>query len=134
MKNPSIITSFRMPIALESKMQKKITESGYGIRGKSKWLCREIEGFLLTEREGFVIDAVRFFEDITSHNKSICFRPTTIIQDLLSAWLVRVRRASPEMEGVKSKIIRAAVMNSIFDEDLGPFLTPDSANSALLAP
>ena len=122
MKTPSTITSFRMPVALESKMQKTITASGFGPRGKSKWLCREIERFLLTDREGFVVDAVRFFEDITSHNKSICFRPTATVQDLLSTWFIRVRRARPEMEGVKSKIIRAAVMNSIFDEDLTPFL------------
>ena len=133
MRTPSTITSFRMPVALESKMQKTITASGFGPRGKSKWLCREIERFLLTDREGFVVDAVRFFEDITSHNKSICFRPTATVQDLLSTWFIRVRRARPEMEGVKSKIIRAAVMNSIFDEDLIPFLAPNDISDTVLA-
>jgi hypothetical protein len=131
MKASRVITSFRMPVALESKMQQTIMASGCGSRGKSKWLCREIERFLLTEREGFVVDAVRFFEDITSHNKSICFRPTTIVQDLLSTWFIRVRRARPEMEGVKSKIIRAAVMNSIFDEDLIPFLAPNDISDTV---
>ena len=133
MKTPSTITSFRMPVALESKMQKTITASGFGPRGKSKWLCREIERFLLTDREGFVVDAVRFFEDITSHNKSICFRPTATVQDLLSTWFIRVRRARPEMENIKSKIIRAAVMNSIFDEDLTPFLPPIDASDVFVA-
>ena len=133
MRTPSIITSFRMPVALECKMQETISASGLGPRGKSKWLCREIERFLLTDREGFVVDAVSFFEDITSHNKSICFRPTTIVQYLLSTWFIRVRKARPEMEGVKSKIIRAAVMNSIFDEDLTPFLPPIDISDVFMA-
>lgn len=122
MSNAHIITSFRIPAALENRMQKKIIEDGCGPRGKSKWLCRKIKDFLLTKREDFVIDATMFFEDITSHNRTVSFRPTTIIQHLLRTWLARIRRVNPEMEGVKSKIIRAAIMNSIFDEDLAQFL------------
>ncbi len=133
MKNSYVITSFRMPIALENRMQKKITGDGCGPRGKSKWLCREIERFLLTEKEGFVVSATKFFEDITSHGKSICFRPTTIVQGLLRTWSARVREASPEMDGVKSKIIRAAVMDSLFDEDLGLFL-PERPKQAATSP
>lgn len=124
MEKVHIITSFRMPVAIEIRMQRRIIESGYGLRGKSRWLCREIENFLLTEKEGFVIGATKFFEDITSHSQSICFRPTDTVRGLLSTWIALVRRANPEMGGVKSKIIRAAVMNGIFDEDLGPFLPP----------
>jgi hypothetical protein len=124
MEKVHIITSFRMPVAIEVRMQRRIVESGYGLRGKSRWLCREIESFLLTEKEGFVVGATKFFEDITSHSQSICFRPTDTVQGLLSTWIAFLARTAPEMEGVKSKIIRAAVMNGIFDEDLGPFLAP----------
>ena len=50
--------SFKIPKVLELEMQKKIISSGYGLRGKSKWICAMIVSFLNFPDDEFIFDSI----------------------------------------------------------------------------
>jgi len=105
--------SFKIPSSLELDMQKKVVADGYGLRGKSKWICDAILKLLQFSDEEFVHDCIEYADGLQRLDKSVSFRPTTEVDNLLRDWVVKVRKRVPTMEGVKSNIIRASIMQSI---------------------
>jgi hypothetical protein len=107
--------SFKIPKVLELEMQKKIISSGYGLRGKSKWICAMIVSFLNFPDDEFIFDSIDYIEELDNLDKSMSFRPTEEVDKLLREWLIKARTYNPTIEGVKSKIIRAAIMNALIN-------------------
>ena len=104
--------SFKLPVDLELKMNQKLVSDGYGLRGKSKWICDAIAHFLSKEAS-FCIECIDYAGEIEKLDKGISFRPTEEVNRLLDEWVIKVRKQIPEIEGVKSKIIRAAILQGL---------------------
>lgn len=104
--------SFKIPANIEIKMNKKLVADGYGLRGKSRWICDSIKHFLSKDEE-FCVDCIQYTEELENLNKTISFRPTQEVDDLLDEWVVKTRKKIPAIEGVKSKIIRASILQGL---------------------
>ncbi len=114
MGKPNTTRSFKIPDDLELSLNKKIVSDGYGMRGKSRWICDAIENFLTFSDSEFVLDCIEYADEYSSNlNKSVSFRPTEKIDVLLSDWVIKTRKKMPSLEGVRSKIMRAALIQSI---------------------
>lgn len=105
--------AFKIPASLELEMNTKIVTQGYGLRGKSKWICDAICQFLTCPDEKFVLDCIEYSEELVRLDKSITFRPTAQVEQLLNQWIVKSRLRVPTLEGVKSKIIRTAIIHGL---------------------
>lgn len=113
MISASVTKSFKIPASLEIEINKKLVAEGYGLRGKSKWICDAITQFLNCQDKDFILDCIEFSEELKNLNKSISFRPTETVYILLDQWIVAVRMKMPMIEGVKSKIIRTAIIHKL---------------------
>lgn len=105
--------SFKIPTSLEIEMNKKLVFEGYGLRGKSKWICDSICKFLTFPDKEFILDCIELSEELENLDKSISFRPTSVVDHLLDEWVVNVRMKMPTIEGLKSKIIRTAIIHNL---------------------
>ena|SRR3990167_10092713 len=105
--------SFKIPSSLEMEMNKKLVADGYGLRGRSKWICDAICKFLMCRDKDFVLECIELSEELGNLNKSISFRPSQIVDDLLDQWIVNVRMKMPTIEGLKSKMIRTAIIHNL---------------------
>ncbi len=76
--------SFKIPASLEMEMNKKLVSDGYGLRGKSKWICDSICKFLTCPDKDFVLDCIELSEEMKNLDKSISFRPTEMVDALLA--------------------------------------------------
>ena len=109
-------TTIRIPLTLEKKLLTSVINSNYGMKGKSIWIEEAILRLLGTNNYPEHVNW-----DLTSENNiltktmSISFSLNTM--DKLDKAVVEVRQSFPKMEGVKSRIIRAAIMQRI----LNPF-------------
>ncbi len=110
-----IMTSIKLQKLLHFKMQQRIISDGYGMRGKSKWIIEAIEKFLSLADFPSLVDIA---EDMSQHQSTeiICIRlPEEIIIKLEKA-IIQIRRQYPVMEGVKSNLIRASIMQRLLRE------------------
>ncbi len=105
--------SFKLPSSLELDMNKKVVADGYGLRGKSRWLCDAITKFLTFSDNEFILDCIEYADNLENLEKSVSFRPTEEVRELLSEWAICARKKMPMLEGVISKIIRAAIIQAL---------------------
>jgi hypothetical protein len=104
------VTSVKLPKKLFQKMLEKIICDGYGMRGKSKWMVEAISEFMqlpdhtelasiAEEMEGELITtSIRFPEELVK---------------LLDQTVIKVREQHPVIEGVRSNVIRAAIIQRL---------------------
>jgi metal-responsive CopG/Arc/MetJ family transcriptional regulator len=105
-----IMTSVKLQKALHLKMQQQIITDGYGMRGKSKWIIEAIEYLLQLKNYPSLVDIA---VDMDQLHESLSIRfPETLMQKLDSA-IIHVRCQFPGMEGVKSNLIRASIMQRL---------------------
>jgi hypothetical protein len=104
------MSSIKISQEIHNKMLHSIVEQSSSLRGKSKWIISAIEDFLnITDFYEFV-DIAADMEELT---ETISFRlPEAIMQKLEDAVII-VRRKYPAMEGVKSHIIRASIIQKL---------------------
>lgn len=113
MRSLNTTRSFKIPSSLELEMNKKLVSDGYGLRGKSKWICDALTKFLSFPDKDFIVECIEFSEELEKLDKSISFRPTQLVENLLDEWVIQVRLQIPTIEGLKSKIIRTAIIHSL---------------------
>lgn len=110
-----IMTSIKLQKLLHYKMQQRIISDGYGMRGKSKWIIEAIEMFLEISDYPALVDIA----DGMDHNhltEIVSIRiPEHLITKLDQA-IIQVRRHYPAMEGVKSNVVRASIMQRLLRE------------------
>ena len=112
MRNVKATGSFKIPSNVEVKMNRKLVADGYGLRGKSRWISDAIAHFLSQEEE-FIFDCIEYVDDLENLDKSISFRLSKEVDGNLSIWVSKARKTIPAIEGVKSRIIRAAIFQSL---------------------
>jgi metal-responsive CopG/Arc/MetJ family transcriptional regulator len=106
----TLMTSIKIQKPLHFKMQQQVINEGYGMRGKSKWINEAVENFLkLTDYPTLTHN----FTDTEEQNISLSIRlPEELMQKLNQA-IIQVRRSYPAMEGVKSCLIRASILQRV---------------------
>lgn len=104
------ITSIKLQKKLHLKLQQSVINDGYGMRGKNKWIVESIEAFLRFSDYPSLVDIAN---QADHQDEIISLRlPETLIRQLEQA-VIHVRREYPAMEGVKSSIIRASIIQRL---------------------
>lgn len=102
--------TFVVPNNLQKDLLERVIKDGYGLRGKSKWVSEAILSLL----------AINNFPDLVSYSDEMYgFEKleTIVIEPLLRKQLeeaiVVIRREFPILEGVKSRLVRTAIMQRL---------------------
>ena len=105
-----IMTSIKLQKNLHRRLEQRIIEDGYGMRGKSKWIIESIESLLKITDYPTLVDIA---EDMKELSDMVSIRlPEDLMQKLEQA-IIRVRQQFPTLEGVKSNLIRASIMQRL---------------------
>jgi hypothetical protein len=108
-----LMTSIKVQKLLHFKMQQRIISDGYGMRGKSKWIIEAIEKFL--ELPDYP-DLVDIADDMDQLSEVVSIRVPESLMLQIEKAIIKVRRNYPSMEGVKSNVIRASIMQRLLRE------------------
>ena len=104
------MTSIKLQKLLHYKMQQRIISDGYGMRGKSKWIIEAIEDFLQLPDYPLLTDIADEMEHLT---EMVSIRLSDELMFKLDQAIIKVRLQYPAMEGVKSNLIRASIMQRL---------------------
>lgn len=114
-----VITTIKIPKDLEQKILKAVVERGYGFHGKSKWISEAIEGLLGLPNMVELVDVASVME-INTPQKILSVRLPLETSKRIEDSVIRVRKEFPAMEGVKSNILRASIIQKLIrDADYG---------------
>ena len=91
-------------------MQQQIISDGYGMRGKSKWIIEAIQSFLKLPDYPALTDIA---DDMDQLSDVISIRLPDDLLSLIDRAIIEIRRNYPIMEGVKSNMIRASIMQRL---------------------
>jgi len=105
-----IMTSLKLQKLLHHKMQQRIIGDGYGMRGKSKWIIEAIENFLQLPDYPSLVDIAGEMEQLT---EIVSIRLSEDLMSKLDHAIIKVRLQYPAIEGVKSNLIRASIMQRL---------------------
>lgn len=108
-----MMTSIKVQKKLHYKMQQRIISDGYGMRGKSKWIVEAIESFLRLTDYPSLADIAGEMDQLT---EVISIRLPDLLMSKMDKAIIEVRRHYPAMEGVKSNLIRASIMQRLIRE------------------
>ena len=104
------ITSIKLQKKLHHKLQQSVINDEYGMRGKNKWILEAIESFLALPDYPHLVDIANYSDQLT---EIISLRfPDTLMRKLDES-VIHIRRQYPAMEGVKSNLIRASIIQRL---------------------
>lgn len=110
MMDRKVMTSIKLQKNLHRRLQQQIIEDGYGMRGKSKWIIESIESLLSLADYP---DLVEIAEDMDQLNDMVSIRMPEGLMLRIEQAIVQVRKQYPTIEGVKSNLIRASIMQRL---------------------
>ena len=105
-----MMTSIKLQKILHHKMQQRIISDGYGMRGKSQWIIEAIESFIQLPDYPSLVDIADAMEQLT---EMVSIRLPEDLTAKIDQTIIDVRRHYPAMEGVKSNVIRASIMQRL---------------------
>jgi metal-responsive CopG/Arc/MetJ family transcriptional regulator len=108
-----VMTSIKLQKKLHRQLQARIIEDGYGMRGKSKWIIESIESLL---KIADYPELVEIAEDMNQLNDLVSIRLPEELMRKLDKAIIQVRKQYPTIEGVKSNLIRASIMQRLLRE------------------
>jgi len=93
-------------------MQSKVVVDGFGLRGKSQWICEAVEELL--DREGWTDEIIGDYVFINDGQESIIL--TDDIVDRINSAIPEAIKAYPHLKGgAQSAIIRTAINARIME-------------------
>jgi hypothetical protein len=105
-----IVVSFKLSASLAKKLDAQVITDNYGMRGKSKWVREAIEELLSLPNAA---EFVGLSGEVERENTVVSIRiPRELVLKVEQA-ILGVRKEYPTIEGVKSKIIRTAIMQRL---------------------
>jgi hypothetical protein len=107
------MTSIKLQKKVHFKLQQRIISDGYGMRGKSKWIIEAIENFLTLPDFPTLVDIADDMDDLSD---IVSIRLPESLMLKIEKSIVEVRRHFPAMEGVKSNLIRASIIQRLLRE------------------
>ena len=108
-----VMTSIKLQSKLHHQLQKRIIEDGYGMRGKSKWIIESIESLLRISDYPTLVDIA---EDMDQLSDMVSIRVPEDLMKKIENAVVQVRKQYPTIEGVKSNLIRASIVQRLLRE------------------
>jgi hypothetical protein len=102
--------TFAVPNSLKNELREHVIKGGYGLRGKSKWVSEAVKNLL---------ELKDFFELISYSDEMHGFdQIETAVIDYhlklkIDRAIVQLRKEFPTLEGVKSRIMRTAILQRI---------------------
>ena len=109
MSNKHKIT-FAIPKTMKNEIRERVIKEQYGLRGKSKWISEAIEN--LFKLNDFV-ELISFSDEMHGFDQI----ETAVIEHPLKLKLdnavIDVRKEFPALEGVRSRIMRTAILQRI---------------------
>ncbi|MEM1244304.1 MAG: hypothetical protein AAGG80_05725 [Pseudomonadota bacterium] len=108
-----MVTSIKISAQLHQDMLQKVVASGYGLRGKNKWILEAIEQFFQIPH---YVDLVDIASEQSSLTKVISIRINEDLVRAIDDAVIDVRKVFPTLEGVKSNIIRASIFQRLLRE------------------
>lgn len=104
------MTSIKLQKNLHRRLQQRIIEDGYGMRGKSKWIIESIDSLLDLADYPALVDIA---EDMDQLSDMVSIRVPEDIMKKIDKAIVHVRKQYPTLEGVKSNLIRASIIQRL---------------------
>lgn len=104
------MTSIKLQKKLHHRLQQQIIEDGYGMRGKSKWIIESIESLLKIDDYPTLVDIA---EDMNQLNDMVSIRMPELLMQKIDQAVVHIRKQYPTIEGVKSNLIRASIIQRL---------------------
>src|SRR5579883_871321 len=111
--NKKIMTSIKLQKIVHLKMQQRIISDGYGMRGKSQWIVEAIEQFLKLPDFPTLVDIADGMDQLS---ELISIRLPEDLMNQIDQSIIKIRRHYPAMEGVKSNVVRASIMQRLLRE------------------
>ncbi len=108
-----VMTSIKLQKKLHHRLQQRIIEDGYGMRGKSKWIIESVESLLSLSDYPTLVDIA---EDMNQLTDIVSLRLTEDLMLKIEKAVIHVRKQYPTIEGVKSNIIRASIVQRLLRE------------------
>lgn len=105
-----VMTSVKLQKNLHRRLQQRIIEDGYGMRGKSKWIIESIESFLKLADYPTLVDIA---EDMDHLSDMVSIRIPEQLMLRIEKAVVHIRKQYPTIEGVKSNLIRASIIQRL---------------------
>lgn len=105
-----VVTSIKLQKKLHHRLQQRIIEDGYGMRGKSKWIIESIESLLQLVDYPTLVDIA---EDMNQLTDIVSIRLPEDLMMKIEKAVVHVRKQFPTIEGVKSNLVRASIMQRL---------------------
>jgi hypothetical protein len=103
----ALVTTIKLSPSIHQKMLAQIIEDGYGMRGKSRWIQESIASLLSLENYPELVDIA---VDIENLRDVISVRLNSGVVDQVEKAIIEVRKCYPRIEGVRSNIIRAGIL------------------------
>lgn len=103
-------TSVKLPVIVHERLIKAVIADGYGMRGKSRWVENAIHEFLTLSDYPAMVDIA---DELADLSKIASFRLSDETVRVLDDAVVTVRKIYPSLEGVRSNIIRASLMQKL---------------------
>tara|TARA_R110000868_G_scaffold244441_8_gene500765 strand:- start:3072 stop:3431 length:360 start_codon:yes stop_codon:yes gene_type:complete len=107
------VTSIKLQTKLHYKLQQRIIADGYGMRGKSKWIIESVESLLALSDYPTLVDIA---EDMNQLTDIVSIRLPEDLMSKIERAVVQVRKQYPTIEGVKSNLIRASIVQRLLRE------------------
>ncbi len=104
------MTSIKLQKKLHRRLQQRIIEDGYGMRGKSKWIIESIESLLTISDYPTLVDIA---EDMDHLSDVVSIRIPEYLMVRIEKAIVHIRKQFPTIEGVKSNLIRASIIQRL---------------------
>ena len=102
--------AFAVQQSFKDELRKHIIQGGYGFRGKSKWISEAVESLLLIKDYPALIS---YNDEMYGFDKIETAVIDYSLKLKIEKAIIHIRKEFPTMEGVKSRILRTAIMQRI---------------------
>lgn len=104
------MTTVKLPKPIFTRLLNRVVNDGYGLRGKSKWIIDAIERFLELPNFPELVDIANDMDDLS---EIVSMRLSDQLVTKMDQAVILVRKDYPAMEGVRSNIVRASIIQAI---------------------
>jgi hypothetical protein len=102
--------TFAVPESLKNEVRMYVIKEGYGLRGKSKWVSEAVESLLSLKDYP---ELISYNDEMYGFNEIETIVLSGQLKLALEKAVLQVRTEYPTLEGVKSRIMRTAIMQRI---------------------
>ncbi len=110
MSDKIIMTSVKLQKQLHLHLQQQVISDGYGMRGKSRWIIEAVESLLQLPDYPVLVDIAGEMEELSD---IISIRLSEKLAREMDQAVINIRRQFPAMEGVKSNLVRAGILQRL---------------------